>query len=200
MNGLLEATPVGRRMQLGCERAPRCRCCRQCGRPAALPGIPIADPQTVQRRLQLLDAVAAINSLVLAMLACDRGITGPRASAERRPSAYDTQASCRACNGEWGRFGITDEPRCLCRTHDAGRWCLDGEQCEGACLYDHRIEVPVPPICQGGLCTGVDVPDWVAVGRCSEFVAQFGCHYSIPLGWHGRRMHGYQSLSWGCAD
>lgn len=83
------------------------------------------------------------------------------------PSPARTPEACRACNGEWGQHGLSQEPSCLCRTRDHGRACLDGSECEGDCLFagDPPRVIETGPPRRG-----------YHVGRCSEFVTSFGCH------------------------
>jgi hypothetical protein len=78
-----------------------------------------------------------------------------------------TDDGCRACNGVWGQHGISETPRCVCRTKDAGRKCRGKDDCEGDCigdLGDKEVTQPGPP------ALGFHV------GRCSEMRTTFGCH------------------------
>lgn len=45
------------------------------------------------------------------------------------------QAACGQCDGTWGRFGVNKVAACNCKTKDAGKECLDGEDCEGYCMF-----------------------------------------------------------------
>ncbi len=91
---------------------------------------------------------------------------GARAPEPRRASTPD---ECRACDGVWGKHGLLQEDRCLCRTRDAGKRCRDGLECEGDCLGDGTTETvePGPP------------PKGYFLGRCSELVTTFGCRAFI---------------------
>lgn len=82
-----------------------------------------------------------------------------------------TEEGCRACNGVWGPQGITQTPRCLCRTKDAGKKCRGKDDCEGECigdLGDREVTEPGPP------------PRGFWIGRCSELRTTFGCHVFLP--------------------
>jgi hypothetical protein len=75
-------------------------------------------------------------------------------------------AECRRCKGEWGVHGLLQVESCLCRTHDAGKRCRDGYECEGECVVDDgKTEVVDrgPP------------PRGFFIGKCSEFDHLFGC-------------------------
>src|SRR4051794_9405529 len=66
---------------------------------------------------------------------------GPRATPQN-------EQECRACKGDWGVHGLPQHFSCLCRTHDAGKTCKDGLECEGECeVVDGKLEVtdPGPP-------------------------------------------------------
>jgi hypothetical protein len=92
------------------------------------------------------------------------------------PAPQD-EVACRACHGQWGPHGLTQEPSCLCRTHDAGKSCHDGLDCEGACvIVDARTEVtnPGPP------------PRGYFLGRCTEYDHLYGCHRFLEDGAHAR--------------
>ncbi len=91
----------------------------------------------------------------------DTGTTdGPDVEAEK--------AACEACNGEWGRHGLSPFESCNCRTSDFGKACQGSEQCEGQCLADGEPEQvvtdPGPPA------------KGYFVGQCSEFEVSYGCH------------------------
>jgi hypothetical protein len=63
--------------------------------------------------------------------------------------------------------GLGGTPRCLCRTHDAGKRCRAKDDCDGECLADageREVTDPGPPA-RGYF-----------LGRCSEFRTTFGCH------------------------
>jgi hypothetical protein len=76
-------------------------------------------------------------------------------------------AECRACNGEWGPHGLLQAESCLCRTHDSGKSCRDGLECEGECVVqDVKTEVVEPGPPRRGFF----------IGQCSEFDHVFGCN------------------------
>src|SRR5262249_53022350 len=47
------------------------------------------------------------------------------------PNQQDAINACKACNGVWGTFGLSTLPSCNCRTHDKGKVCRAGKDCEG---------------------------------------------------------------------
>lgn len=82
-----------------------------------------------------------------------------------------TEDGCRACNGVFGPQGIDPNPRCVCRTKDAGKKCYGKEDCEADCmgdLGDREVKDPGPP------------PRGFWIGRCSEMRTTFGCHVFLP--------------------
>ena len=104
-------------------------------------------------------------ALALAALSCHRDGSQPPAAVgpQKRPQ---TQSECSTCNGSWGVHGLGDVASCICRTHDAGKTCKDGLDCEGECeVVEGKVEVtqPGPP------------PRGFFVGKCTEFDIVFGC-------------------------
>jgi hypothetical protein len=85
----------------------------------------------------------------------------------------EATAACRSCNGLWGPQGIHQAVGCNCRTRDSGKVCVDGLECEGDCRSNGR-QVVVDHKGPNGRSRGYHE------GRCSEFVADFGCHANIP--------------------
>ncbi|MBL9042785.1 MAG: hypothetical protein JNM83_14345 [Myxococcales bacterium] len=45
------------------------------------------------------------------------------------------KAACEKCSGVWGRYGVNRQQGCNCKTTDAGKVCIDGDDCEGLCLF-----------------------------------------------------------------
>ncbi|HEX6764910.1 MAG TPA: hypothetical protein VF103_05515 [Polyangiaceae bacterium] len=94
--------------------------------------------------------------------------------ASRHEASARTEADCKACNGDWGIHGIAQTPSCNCRTHDGGKRCRDGTECEGLCTAadepEREIVEPGPPA-RGFF-----------VGRCSKFSSVFGCYRPIEDG------------------
>jgi hypothetical protein len=93
-------------------------------------------------------------------------------------------AACEACHGEWGRHGMMQIESCICRTADAGRECEDARDCEGECLATgHRVvrRGHGPRRLPNGTISVAETLA-VAIGRCSEFRAAFGCHAYVPEG------------------
>jgi hypothetical protein len=114
------------------------------------------------------------------------GNAGPLASG-RVTVTNSTRAAamtaCTACRGEWGRRGLAGVEGCNCRTSDVGQSCDDGEDCEGACLFQ-RFDVvqPAKPLtCRDGKCS-VTLALGRAVGACSEWRSNFGCKHRITRG------------------
>jgi hypothetical protein len=85
-----------------------------------------------------------------------------------------TPAECKACNGVWGVHGISQEESCNCRTHDGGKRCLDGADCEGMCV---AADAPERDVIEAGT-----PPRGFFVGRCSELMTVFGCNRFIDRG------------------
>jgi hypothetical protein len=98
---------------------------------------------------------------------------GPSAAARPRVRP-ETKQACDACGGNWAKHGISETEGCICKTHDAGKICRDGTECEGQCLvaFDAKLEVAVPG----------PPPRGFYVGRCSEYETTFGCNKMIPSG------------------
>jgi hypothetical protein len=97
----------------------------------------------------------------------------PTSTAASRATPPHTAEECKACDGIWGR-GIAQVDFCNCRTHDRGKRCRDGEECEGMCIAADEPErdlVEAGPPLRGFF-----------VGRCSELVTQFGCTRLIARG------------------
>lgn len=115
----------------------------------------------------------------------------------RNPARERAQRECRACRGDWGRHGMLGYEGCICRTRDAGRRCTDGADCQGICLRTGAESV-VTHRCPRHDC--IETYDIRAVGRCSEFVAQFGCYSYIPVGARARARSEGLSLHSACAD
>lgn len=106
--------------------------------------------------------------LVFGTPGCRRG-DGPRAAASSQAAtqAPRSASECKACNGEWGVHGLLQVESCLCRTHDVGKVCRDGLECEGECVVEvgkTQVVEPGPP--RRGFF----------LGRCSEFDHVFGCN------------------------
>lgn len=90
-------------------------------------------------------------------------------------------AACTACQGTWGSWGITGYEGCNCATKDAGKQCRDGEECEGACLFE-RFEVvqPASKKCDAAGACVVTIGTGVPVGKCSAQRMVFGCKSVVP--------------------
>jgi hypothetical protein len=84
-----------------------------------------------------------------------------------------TKEACDACHGLWDIHGIGDVETCICPTSDAGKSCMDGEQCEGACIVtDDEFQVVEP---------GTS-PKGYYVGKCADYDTTFGCYRIVPRG------------------
>jgi len=89
--------------------------------------------------------------------------------------APQTEAECKsACNGTWGRHGLSPKDSCNCRTSDGGKRCRDGNECEGQCVADETPELDVKE--KGPPALGY------VVGRCSDSKQVFGCRRFIRDG------------------
>jgi hypothetical protein len=115
----------------------------------------------------------AVIGLLLALGCRHQGAAHSPATVAHHPA--ETEGECRACNGEWGVHGLLDKPSCLCRTHDVGKVCKDGGDCEGECVVDDMkpevaVTDPGPPA-RGYF-----------LGRCSAFDHFFGCRARLPAG------------------
>jgi hypothetical protein len=92
----------------------------------------------------------------------------------------------------WGTHGISDTASCNCRTSDAGKRCRDGLECEGQCT---AAETPERDVTQAG-----SPPRGFWVGKCSEFVAVFGCYRPIGDGAGARAVELEEPPQTICAD
>jgi hypothetical protein len=119
-------------------------------------------------------AVAAVGFVAaLAAFGCSKK---PASKAEAgqvtaAPASPTTEEGCRACNGVFGPQGVDPNPRCVCRTKDAGKKCRGKADCEGDCigdLGDKEVTEPGPP------------PKGYWIGRCAEMRTTFGCHVFLP--------------------
>jgi hypothetical protein len=101
--------------------------------------------------------------VVLLGLGC-RHDAPPAAAGPRQPPQNERE--CRACKGDWGAHGLAQEVSCLCRTHDVGKTCKDGLECEGECeVVEGKLEITNPGPPRRGYF----------IGRCTEFEHVFGC-------------------------
>lgn len=144
----------------------------------------------------------------------------------RNPARRRALAACEACQGLWGRWGISQFEGCNCRTRDAGRACEDGRDCEGLCVptgsrvvtpaVEARCECPAGCRCSGRprrganqtvealcvpICTAARPAMIVSVGVCSEHRMNFGCRSYIANGARDEGPHPAGGrLSYRCAD
>ncbi|HLK36846.1 MAG TPA: hypothetical protein VKU41_08855 [Polyangiaceae bacterium] len=104
-------------------------------------------------------------------------VSPPTANSPPTPKTAPTAKTpqeCTACGGTWMRGPVSQVSTCNCRTHDAGKGCRDGSECEGMCVAadppERAVIDPGPPA-RGFF-----------VGHCSEFVTEFGCIRLIGRG------------------
>jgi hypothetical protein len=91
-------------------------------------------------------------------------------STAARPALAKTITSpeaCKACDGQWGRYGLAQQEGCLCRTKDAGKVCKSMQDCESECVAG---EVPETEIVEPG-----PPAKGFFLGRCHAFVPFIGC-------------------------
>ncbi|WP_369934111.1 hypothetical protein [Xanthomonas tesorieronis] len=83
-----------------------------------------------------------------------------------KPTIPATQSDCEAAGQFWTQQGLPGGPKsCAVKTTDAFKICTDSRQCQGSCLVAN------------------DLPEGAqAIGSCSEWVANFGCHKFIDGG------------------
>jgi hypothetical protein len=97
----------------------------------------------------------------------------PVSKSASRAAPPRTSEECKSCDGIWGR-GMSQVEFCNCRTHDAGKRCRDGAECEGMCI---AADQPERDLAEAG-----PPPRGFFLGRCSELVTQFGCIRLIDRG------------------
>jgi len=78
-----------------------------------------------------------------------------------------TPESCKACNGTWGRHGLSNVEGCLCRTKDAGKVCKSQKDCESQCVAKDEPDTEI--VDKGPPAKGY------FLGQCHAFVTYFGC-------------------------
>ena len=61
------------------------------------------------------------------------GATNQPVSSENLPQDKET---CETQGGEWDRFGLAIKEKCNLPTSDAGKTCINQNECEGSCLVD----------------------------------------------------------------
>ncbi len=99
----------------------------------------------------------------------------PAAVAPEEADASLTEgASCggAACNGVVRRTMFQSHLYCLCRTHDAGKECRDGTECEGTCEGDRTSEQVVRTEGDGSVYG-------YRLGHCSQFEGKHNCGAAI---------------------
>ena len=81
----------------------------------------------------------------------------------QKPSIPRTEAECLAARQYWTEQGLPGGSKsCAVRTNDARKICTAQNQCEGECLVADALPIGAK-----------------AIGSCSEWVANFGCHKFI---------------------
>jgi hypothetical protein len=119
---------------------------------------------------------ALFAAALLLTAGCHRDSARPPVAGPAR--APQTEGECHACNGDWGVHGLARVESCLCRTHDAGKICKDGLDCEGECevVGEPKTEIVDPgPPARGFF-----------LGTCSQFDHLFGCHKLLMDGTKAR--------------
>ena len=92
--------------------------------------------------------------------------------AELAPDFVAERDRCLADGGSFGPVGMARTFACDRPTHDAGRRCLSGADCEGPCLEDHTELTASPP--DGRTCApGEELH--LHVGACASHSLLFGC-------------------------
>jgi hypothetical protein len=138
--------------------------------------------------------------IVIVLADGSSGSVGMRATV-RNPNREEAMARCRECDGDWGRHGLLGREGCLCRARDRGSECRDGRDCEGVCLFERAETVrEASESCGSGFCN-VRLEMVLLVGRCSEFVTEFGCHSYLPDGIAGEGpLPAYYPVPYICCD
>jgi len=63
----------------------------------------------------------------------EQSVRGPIRIVNKALSA--AKSACEKCQGVWGRYGVNKIEGCNCKTSDAGKVCIDGDDCQGYCLF-----------------------------------------------------------------
>lgn len=86
--------------------------------------------------------------------------------AVNKPLSPATESDCSAAGGTWTPIESLRENRyCDLKTSDAGRWCVDGMQCQGECVASDKAKA-------GSL----------VVGHCSEHSQDYGTTKLVKWG------------------
>lgn len=108
--------------------------------------------------------------LVVRVVLHGEGAVSSRSFVLSNPARLAAREACTAQRGLWGAHGKSQRLHCIPRTHDGGKECHDGADCEGLCLYE-RHEIVQQTRCMGCKNWSLGRPK----GRCSEFAQVFGC-------------------------
>jgi hypothetical protein len=77
-----------------------------------------------------------------------------------------TEAECSTSGQYWVEQGLPGGSKsCAVRTTDARKICTNSNQCQGECLVEGSLPVGKP-----------------AIGSCSEWLGNFGCHKRLEGG------------------
>jgi hypothetical protein len=87
----------------------------------------------------------------------------------------EAQTKCDACGGTLAPRGIGSRLLCNCKTRDGGQPCVDGLECESACLATGDVEIVDHNGPHGA-------PRGFRVGKCSATTLNFGCLPRIAEG------------------
>src|SRR5262245_4637989 len=124
-------------------------------------------------------AVFAVGiALICTAVGCRAGAPASPSPAPPPTTPPVTAEACRACRGQWGVHGLDDKESCNCGTTDGGKRCRDGLDCQGMCLVN--ADQPDVEVVEAG-----PPARGFFVGRCSAFVAVFGCHSVVQRGARG---------------
>lgn len=96
------------------------------------------------------------------------------------PTDAERQA-CDALGGRMQQVGMLGSYQCIVRYADAGKRCIDGDQCQGDC----RVEDTLPPPPQPGepaVATPLPSPQSATEGVCQTDSNHFGCYTRIEDG------------------
>ncbi|MEX1368132.1 MAG: hypothetical protein AB1Z98_33695 [Nannocystaceae bacterium] len=93
------------------------------------------------------------------------------------PERTAQREQCLADGGSWAARGMLGIESCSRPTTDAGKRCLSGSDCEGACIEDQAEAIG------DDVLAGVEVPRCspgreprLLVGKCDDRTLRFGCH------------------------
>ena len=124
-----------------------------------------------------LAACAAPKTSLAETPAPQRGVAEAPRDLARLARSLNTEASCVAEGGVWGRGGLAPRAFCNMRYPDAGAACTDADECGGRCIARREGR-------------GADTDDDTdigtpATGQCQAYTSQFGCYGLVEDGMIG---------------